>query len=110
MGMIEFLFGRPIASSEDEGQRITPAHGIAAFGLDALSSAAYGPEAALTILLPLGLAGVHYIIAVAITAMVERHWYHYFLHTQRVQMLTAMLLLDGDRRITIIDVPWYLQA
>jgi hypothetical protein len=28
------------------------------FGLDALSSAAYGPEAALTLLIPLGLAGI----------------------------------------------------
>jgi amino acid transporter len=56
------LFGRPLASSEDEGERITPTQGIPTFGLDALSSAAYGPEAALTILLPLGLLGVQYIV------------------------------------------------
>jgi amino acid transporter len=62
MGIINVLFGRPLASSEDEGQRITPTQGIPTFGLDALSSAAYGPEAALTILLPLGLLGVHYIV------------------------------------------------
>src|SRR5580693_8290123 len=62
MGFINVLFGRPLASSEDEGQRITPTQGIPTFGLDALSSAAYGPEAALTILLPLGLVGVHYIV------------------------------------------------
>jgi hypothetical protein len=31
------------------------------FGLDALGSAAYGPEAALTILLPLGVARLAYI-------------------------------------------------
>src|SRR5271154_5553331 len=61
MGLINVLFGRPLASSEDEGQRITPTQGIPTFGLDALSSAAYGPEAALTILLSLGLAGVQYI-------------------------------------------------
>ena len=30
-------------------------------GLDALSSAAYGPEAALTLLLPLGTAGLAYV-------------------------------------------------
>ena len=60
--MIDVLFGRPLASSEDEGQRITPTQGIPTFGLDALSSAAYGPEAALTILLPLGLLGVRYIV------------------------------------------------
>src|SRR5260370_11291685 len=62
MGFITVLFGRPLASSEDEGERITPTQGIPAFGLDALSSAAYGPEAALTILLPLGLVGVRYIV------------------------------------------------
>lgn len=62
MGFIDVLFGRPLASSEDEGQRITPTQGIPTFGLDALSSAAYGPEAALTILLPLGLLGVRYIV------------------------------------------------
>ncbi|MGA2426470.1 MAG: APC family permease [Terriglobales bacterium] len=62
MGLIDVLFGRPLASSEDEGERITPTQGIPTFGLDALSSAAYGPEAALTILLPLGLLGVRYIV------------------------------------------------
>jgi amino acid transporter len=62
MGFINVLFGRPLASTEDEGERITPTQGIPTFGLDALSSAAYGPEAALTILLPLGLVGVRYIV------------------------------------------------
>ncbi len=60
--MIDVLFGRPLASSEDSGQRITPTQGIPTFGLDALSSAAYGPEAALTILLPLGLIGIRYVV------------------------------------------------
>jgi amino acid transporter len=62
MGLIDVLFGRPLASSEDEGQRLSPQQGIPTFGLDALSSAGYGPEAALTILLPLGLLGVRYIV------------------------------------------------
>jgi hypothetical protein len=52
----------------------------------------------------------HRVVAVAISTMVERHWYHYFLHNQRSEVLTAMLLLQGDRRINIINVPWYLQA
>jgi amino acid transporter len=62
MGLVNVLFGRPLASSEDSGERITPTQGIPTFGLDALSSAAYGPEAALTILLPLGLIGVRYVV------------------------------------------------
>jgi amino acid transporter len=50
------------------------------------------------------------MIAVVIPSMVERHWYHYFLHNQRGQMLTALLLLSGNQRINIINVPWYLKA
>jgi hypothetical protein len=49
-------------------------------------------------------------VAVVIPSMVERHWYHYFLHNQRGQMLTALLLLRGDNRINIVNVPWYLKA
>ncbi len=52
----------------------------------------------------------HRTVAVAIAVMVEHHWYHYFLHNQRAEALTAMLLLGGDRRIHIINVPWYLTA
>lgn len=70
MALIDVLFGRPLASTEDEGERITPAAGIPTFGLDALSSAAYGPEAALTILLPLGLAGVQYIVPLTLAIVV----------------------------------------
>ena len=41
------------------------AAGIPIFGLDALTSAAYGPEAAMTLLIPLGLPGIqHYIVPV----------------------------------------------
>ena len=35
--------------------------------MDALSSAAYGPEAALTLLLPLGAAGVAYIVPISLS-------------------------------------------
>jgi hypothetical protein len=49
-------------------------------------------------------------IAVVIATIVERHWYHYFLHNQRAQMLTALLLLGGDERINIVNVPWYLKT
>ncbi len=64
MALLDILFGRPLATSEERAEHIGPSAGIAIFGLDALSSAAYGPEAALTLLIPLGLAGVHYIVPV----------------------------------------------
>src|SRR5205807_4817973 len=46
------------------------AAGIPIFGLDALSSAAYGPEAALTLLIPLGAAGIAYMIPISASIMV----------------------------------------
>ena len=64
MQITDLLFGRPLASSEERAECIGPAAGIPVFGLDALSSAAYGPEAALTLLIPLGLAGIHYILPI----------------------------------------------
>ncbi len=49
-------------------------------------------------------------IAVLIPELVERHWYHYFLHNQRAEWLKALLLLKGNQRIIVIVVPWYLTA
>jgi amino acid transporter len=64
--IVDLLFGRPLATSEERAEHIGPLAGIPIFGLDALSSAAYGPEAALTLLIPLGLIGVHYIVPVSL--------------------------------------------
>lgn len=61
MGVIDKLFGRPLASSEEGEQKIGVLTGVPILGLDGLSSAAYGPEAALTILIPLGALGLNYI-------------------------------------------------
>ena len=46
ISLIDTILGRPLASNEAGEQRIGSAVGVATFGLDALSSAAYGPEAA----------------------------------------------------------------
>ena len=62
---LNLLFGRPLATSEERAEHIGPVAGIPVFGLDALSSAAYGPEAALTLLIPLGMMGVRYIVPVS---------------------------------------------
>ena len=66
MSLLQFLLGRPLSTSEERGQRIAIAAGVAVFGLDALSSAAYGPEAALTVLRPLGQLGGHYIVPLSL--------------------------------------------
>ncbi len=49
-------------------------------------------------------------IAVLVPELVERRWYHYFLHNQRAEWLKALLLLKENQRIFIIVVPWYLST
>ncbi len=58
MPFVQWLLGRRLATSEEEHERVGVPAGIAMLGLDALGSAAYGPEAALTLLIPLGAAGI----------------------------------------------------
>ena len=62
MSLFDLILGRPLPSSEERAEQIGPAAGIPIFGLDALGSAAYGPEAALTLLIPLGVARLQYIL------------------------------------------------
>ncbi len=61
MALFDWLFGRPLATAEEDDAKVGTATAVPMLGLDALASAAYGPEAALTILLTLGAAGVGYI-------------------------------------------------
>jgi amino acid transporter len=79
MDLVNLIFGKPLKTSEERAEQIGPAEGIPIFGLDALSSAAYGPEAALSLLIPLGLAGVGYIvpISVAIIALLVIVYFSY---------------------------------
>ena len=70
MNLADLVFGRPLATEDEKAERIGPTKGIPIFGLDALSSAAYGPEAALTLLIPLGMAGVAYIVPISVSIVV----------------------------------------
>lgn len=49
-------------------------------------------------------------IAVVLPELVERRWYHYFLHNQRASVLKTLLLVRGSQRIVVINVPWYLSS
>ncbi|AUX47196.1 uncharacterized protein SOCE26_087080 [Sorangium cellulosum] len=51
-----------LASDEEDKEQIGPFSGVPVLGLDALAAASYGPEAALTVLLPLGALGLRYIV------------------------------------------------
>jgi amino acid transporter len=65
MKVFDVLFGRPLASSDAQDEHIGVAAGIPIFGLDGLTSAAYGPEQAMFILIPLGYYGVqHYLMPI----------------------------------------------
>ncbi len=70
MALVDLLFGKPLATTDERAEQIGPSSGVAIFGLDGLSSAAYGPEAALTLLLPLGFAGVPYIVEITASIIV----------------------------------------
>ncbi len=48
-------------------------------------------------------------IAVVVPELVERHWYHYFLHNQRAEVLKTLLMMRGNQRIVVVNVPWYLE-
>ncbi|HEX5283651.1 MAG TPA: APC family permease [Bryocella sp.] len=88
MSFFDLLFGKPLATSAEKDEHIGVAAGVPIFGLDGLTSAAYGPEAAMVLLIPLGMAGV------------DRHL---------LPIFTAILLLLGilyfSYRQTIIAYP-----
>src|SRR5437588_4095406 len=76
MSLRELLFGRRLRTEEEQIEQIGVLAGVPVLGLDALASAAYGPEAALTVLLPLGALGLRYIvpitaIIIALTLLVQ---------------------------------------
>jgi amino acid transporter len=58
MPLRRWLLGRRLANRESAERKIGAFEAVPAMGLDGLGSAAYGPEAALTVLLPLGAAGL----------------------------------------------------
>ena len=49
-------------------------------------------------------------ITVLIPELVESHWYHYFLHNNRPEAIRALLLLNGNQRITVVSIPYHLKA
>jgi hypothetical protein len=40
--------------------------------------------------------------------LVEHSWRLKLLHNHRSAVLRALLLFQGDKRITVINIPWYL--
>ena len=48
-------------------------------------------------------------VCVLVPELVVRHWWENLLHNRRADMLKVILLLRGNRRIVVINIPWYLE-
>jgi hypothetical protein len=48
-------------------------------------------------------------ICVLVPELVVRHWWENLLHNRRADLLKVMLLMRGNRRIIVINIPWYLE-
>jgi amino acid transporter len=83
MAIQDKIFGKPLATSEERAEQIGVEAGIPIFGLDALTSAAYGPEAALALLIPLGVFGAQYLLPI-ITAILILLVIVYFSYRQTI--------------------------
>src|ERR1700751_2139040 len=83
MSILDLLIGKPLATSEERAEQIGPLEGVPIFGLDALSSAAYGPEAGLTLLIPAGLLALQYITSIT-TAIIVLLLLVYFSYSQTI--------------------------
>jgi amino acid transporter len=64
------IFGRPLRTSEGAHQRLDRPRALGAFGLDALSSVAYGPDEILYVVLLAGPAGLAWNVPIGIAITV----------------------------------------
>ena len=71
MSLLDKILGRPLATSERAKESLSIWTGVPVLGLDGLASTGYGPGAALTILVPLGLAGLQYFPIIAVIILIE---------------------------------------
>lgn len=80
----DLVIGKPLATSEAHHEHIGVAAGIPIFGLDGLTSAAYGPEQAMSLLIPLGLVGVQQHLMPIFTAILILLTILYFSYRQTI--------------------------
>src|SRR5216683_5962457 len=61
-----FLVGPPLRARDISREQITPAEGLPALSLDALTSVAYGPEAIIAVLAVAGAGALHLVLPVTV--------------------------------------------
>jgi hypothetical protein len=49
-------------------------------------------------------------VAVLLAELVENRWYYALLHNNRAEVLRALILSKSERRITVVNIPWYLSG
>jgi amino acid transporter len=79
------LVGPPLRARDVSSEQITPAEGLPALSLDALTSVAYGPEAIIVVLAVAGAGALHLVLPITIAIV--------------VLLAILVLLLAGDRRL-----------
>jgi hypothetical protein len=48
-------------------------------------------------------------ICVLVPELVVRHWWENLMHNRRADLLKVILLMRGNRRIVVINIPWYIE-
>src|SRR3954447_6372892 len=70
-GLKRIIVGRPLASSEDEHQRVSKTVALAVFSSDAISSTAYATEEILHVLVPVaGMVALGYLVPISLIVCV----------------------------------------
>jgi len=49
-------------------------------------------------------------IVLLVPELIEQHWYHYFLQSNRAELLKGLMLLRGNDNVLIANMPWYLKG
>ena len=71
MSILDFLFGPPLRSDEDRAERVGPAAGVPIFALGRPSvPLLMDPKLALTLLIPLGAAGIAWIFPISVSIVI----------------------------------------
>ena len=99
MSIFDLLFGKPLATSAEKDEHIGVAAGVPIFGLDGLTSAAYGPEAAMVLLIPLGMAGVQQHLLPIFAAILTLLVILYFSYRQTIDRVSdRRRVIHGGQR------------
>jgi len=47
-------------------------------------------------------------VCVLVPELVVHHWWENLMHNRRADLLKVLLLMQGNRNVVVINIPWYL--